>query len=380
MFLTNLMKCIIYKMEVSMSYRKKHMKILYSLSIMLLFCFILPSYAMDSNLDFEPNTLTVKDNGGDTRWQVTGNKRIKISTNTMELQKGYYTSQFFINSKVDWSPYRELAFYINNLSDSPIKINLFLVLNDGTYIMLEEGKSVFLQKGKSDNIKVTDIQTEGFEVNNNFEGIVHIPLENFEISKKKLENIIFFGIQTTTRENVIQKIEIDNLKLISSNNSMLPEGILNLKIVGDKKITKPITGESIAQYKLITNHKQENKVTFYLEEEVEGVSITEDGRLTVLPNAVVNKINIKSIIDNKFNITLEVVLSDSLILNLKDMEGFSLTVPKDYEVRRVISSQDIFSREDVLVLFRVIITLMVVIILTIYFVWRIKWKKENISQ
>ncbi|WP_099189078.1 hypothetical protein [Tepidibacter mesophilus] len=363
-----------------MPYRKKHMKILYSLSIMLLFCFVLPSYAMDSNLDLEPNSLTLKDNGGNNKCQVTGNKKIKINTNTMKLEKGYYTSQFYINSKVDWSPYKELAFHINNLSDSPIKINLFVVLNDGTYIMLEEGKSVFLQKGKNNNIKVTNIQTDGFEVNNDFEGIVHIPLENFEISKKKLENIIFFGIQTTTKENIIQKMEIDNLKLISSNSSTLPEEILNLKIVGDKNIIKPIMGESIVQYELVTKHKQENKVTFYLEEEVEGVSITENGRLTVLPNAVVDKINIKAVINNKFNLILEVILSDSLILNLKDMEGFSLTIPKDYEVRKVISSQDIFSREDVIVLFRLIIALIAIIILTTYFVWRIKWKKENINQ
>jgi hypothetical protein len=336
---------------------------------------------MHSNLDIKLNSVTVKHNGGNNKCQVIKDKFIKLETNTMKFQKGYYTSLFCINSKCDWSRYREVSFYIKNLSDTAIKINLFAILDNGEYIMLEEGEYIFLQKEKNNYMKAIDIQSEGFELNNDFEGRVHIPLKNFNFNKETFRKVISFGIQTTTKEDIIQKMEISNIQLISPQKSNIPKEILNLKIDGDKNVVKPIIGESIAQYKMITNCKEgsENTASFYLEEEVEGVSITKGGRLTVLANSIVKKINIKSVINDKFNFIFEINLSDSSILNLKDKEGLSLTVPKENEVRKVISSQELFNRTDTIILFRIIIILTVILLLTIYLLWRIKWKKENID-
>ncbi|MCY6372614.1 hypothetical protein [Clostridium ganghwense] len=365
--------------------RKKHITMLsFCAAILLMICFALPVYALDSNLGLQFNSVILQANGGDTKWEtVKQNGHIVLNTNTTGLEKGYYTSQLSVKAKMDWSSYGEVSFYVKNFSNKPVRINLFVILKDGTYLTVGSDEFVLLQKENQMDMKLANTQDGLIELNNDFTGSVRIPFENLKTTIQDLKNVISFGITTTTEENVIQKIEIGDFKLISHNNLSVPKEFSSLKIIGDKNITKPIIGESIAKYDLIVNSGQEsqnkNKVSFYLKEKTEGVSITEDGRLIVLTNAPAEKINIKAVVNNDFSIIFEVVLLDSLVLNLKDKEGFSLAVPKPYEVQKIISSQDIFNRTDVIILFRIIIILISTTILTLYFIWRRKWKKENNS-
>jgi hypothetical protein len=367
-----------------MSAKKRHIRILSCCaSILLMFCFVLPVYAADSDLKIELNNLILKSNGGDAKWEtVKKNGHIVLDTNTNGLEKGYYTSEITIKNEIDWSSFGEISFYIKDLSNKPIRINIFVIQKDGTYLAIDGNGFVLLQKENYKDMNILNTQDGLFQLDNDFNGTVHVPFQNFKSHIKNLKDIMSFGITTTTEEGVDRKIEMGDFKLISPKNLSVAKEISSLQIIGDKNITKPIVGESIAQYNLIANHGQDsankNKASFSLIGEVEGVSITSNGRLTLTTKATAKKVNIKAVINNKFNIILEVLLSDSLILNLKDAEGFSLAVPKAQEVQKVISSQDVFNRTDMLILFRVIITGAISIIITLYFIWRRRWIKEKI--
>lgn len=351
-----------------MVYIKKHMKSLsYCLYIVIIVCFALPVYATDSNLGLQFNNLTLQDNGGDTKCEVIkGNGHMVLSTNTTGLKKGYYTSQFSVKDKEDWSSYGQIYFYMKNLSNKPVKINLFVILKDGTYITGD--KFVLWKKENNKHMNLSNMKDGMFEFNNDFAGIVYIPFQNFKANIKDLKNVVSFGISVTTEENVIEKIEVGDFKL---------EEFSGFEIIGDKNIIKPIVGESIAEYTL--KNKNKNKVFFYLKEKTEGVLITKDGRLTVSKEATCEKINIKAVINNKLNVIFQVGLSNSSILNLKDTEGFDLAVPKVDEVQSIISSKNIFNGTDRLILFRFIAILISTAILIFYFIWRRKWKKQKRS-
>lgn len=366
-----------------MSVKNTHIRILsYCACILLMFCLASPVYAADVNLELKLSNLTLESNGEYAKWEtVKKNGHIILNTDTTGLEKGYYTTQIAVKDKMDWTPYGEISFYIKNLSSKSIKINFFAILKDGTYLTVDSEKFVLLQKENYEYLNLLNPQDGLFQLSDDFDGTVHIPFENFKGDINNLRDIVSFGITTTTEENIIQKIEIGNLKLISEPNLSIPKELLGLQVVGDKNITKPIVGESVAQYNLTINNGQEsvnkNKVSFYLMEEVEGVSITEEGRLTVTTKANAEKVNVKAVINSKLNIVMEVFLSDSLVLNLKDAQGFSLAVPKVQEVQKVINSQDIFNGEDMLIVFRTTIGVVIAIITMFYFIWRRKWKKQS---
>ncbi|WMJ79271.1 hypothetical protein RBU49_10255 [Clostridium sp. MB40-C1] len=368
-----------------MSYRKKTTKILvYCISILMILCFHLTVYALESVIPLSINSITVKNKGGhSTLESIKENGHILLKTNTEGLKKSYYTSEIYVKNHVDWSSYGEVSFYIKNLSKKPIKINFFVIIKDGSYLKVKQDRTVLLKKDKSGEMEIIHVKEGLFQLDNSFLGTAHIPLESLGLTKDNLKNVISFGIITTTAENIIQNIEIGDLKLISENNLAVPKEFSNLKVVGDRNVMKPIEGESIAQYNLIINNGQEdkgkNKASFYLKESLAGVSITEEGRLTVLSKATAKKISIKTVINNKFHVITEVTLSDSLVLGLKDKEGFSLAVPKVNEVEGVVNSNSIFNRPDMIMLFRGVIVLVISTILILYFVWRRKWQKENIS-
>ncbi|MCY6957281.1 hypothetical protein [Clostridium brassicae] len=368
-----------------MSGRKKTIKgLICCISILMTLCFHITSYALDFNVPISINSVTVKNNGGHNKLEsMNENEHIVLKTNTEGLKKGYYTSEIYFKSQVDWSHYGEVSFYIRNLSKNPIKINLFVILQDGNYLKVKENRTVLAKKDKSKDIELMHVKDGVFKLDNNFLGTVHIPFERLGLTKENLKNVISFGIITTTEENTIQNVEIGKFRLVSENNLSIPKELSNLKVVGDRNVMKPIVGESISQYSLMINDgqekKEDNKVSFYLKEGAEGVSITKDGRLTVLPKATNKKITIKAVINNKFNVITEVTLSNSLVLNLKDKEGFSLAVPKVNEVHEVVNSNNIFNRSGMIMLFRTVIVLMISTILILYFVWGRKWQRENIS-
>ncbi|WP_027631904.1 hypothetical protein [Clostridium hydrogeniformans] len=365
-----------------MTQKKSNIKVLmgFVFSLLVLIGFNFPSYASASTLDIPMENLTLKDSGGENSWdKVNENGNIILNMNTNGLEKGYYTSQLYVNSEMDWSSYGEIGFYIKNLSDKPLRINLFIILKDGKYITLGEDSYVLLKKDNEKNMRLGNIEKGLIELDKSFQGRVHVPFQNFRISKEELGEIASYGITATTKENTIQKMEIGGVNLISSSDTYIPEDISSLKLIGDKTVMKPIVGESIEEYSLVINNEEGGeknyRVYFSLNEEEKGISITEKGRLTVATDTTVDKVNIKSIIDNKVNIILEVSLKESSVRELKDVDGVSLLVPKTEEIKEVSNPKNILNNKYLIFIFRVIGILIVLVVSMFYFIWRRRWKK-----
>ena len=371
-------------MEVKIIDIKKYTKLLiYLSSIFIALCFSFPAYGSEGNLKLTLNDITLNESEGENSLEyINENEGIVVNTNTNGLKKGYYTSQISIKDARNWSSYGEISFYIKNLSDKTLKINLFIISRDGKYSSVMEDGFVLSKTQNEDGMRLCDTEGGMIGVNKGFEGNIHIPFENFNFSMEELENVVSFGIITTTEENIIQKMEIEDFKLITPSDMYFPKEISNLKLLGDKNIIKPLVGESIEEYKVVINDnydKESDRISFSLIEELQGVSVTEEGRVTVSTEARASRINIRASVDNRFNLIFEANLVDSPMLGLKDQEGLSLAVPEPNEVKEVSSSERILNNRTFLLLIRGIVIIIIFIVLILYLIWRRRWKQRNIS-
>lgn len=339
-------------------------------------------------VNYIPENIEQSNNGGNVTMKSNENNMYNFAINTNGLEQGYYTTYIYENSKCDWSNYEGIEFSIENKTDLSIRMNLNIIPENKTVLSISDNNIVMLNENGDDELKMYNPQYGTFEVPGNFNGTVYIPFNSLrkkgnEINETvRISEINSWGITVTLSENENEEFALGNFKLIKEGSNLRNYFEHNLDITGDKEVEIPTAGEGISDYKVIDKEKNENisekgtSVEFNLKNNIEGVSLSRDGRLTLYPDAEPQDIEIEAVIDKKISKTTKIKILKSWMLTAKEIDGTIKSIPQENEVEVLMTPEKSAYVNKSIVIFRVILILSILAVVILY--W--KWKKNDLEK
>lgn len=362
-----------------MKFKKIYNKIITSICIILAYFMYSISVYGISNLDykeFTPVNIQKIMNGGNIEINFNENKeyQINVNMNTKGLDKGYYTAYLYENQERDWSNYEAMSFYITNDSDKPIKINMNIKRSDGKVVSLPDKGRIVVKKDNSEMLEKIQPSFGTIELPKDFKGTIYMPFNSFREKdidasgdSNGITQISSWGIIATLAENEEEKFSLSNFQLINKGTSTGVYINSDISIQGENIVEIPVAGETISEYKTKENNKN---VKYKLIDNIDGVSISEEGRLTIKPDAEAQNIKICAVLDNSISEIIEIQLIKSWTLSAKEVDGTSKSIPKPEELRSILSESDRYSlSNNFLILIRMIGVILVAAFAVLYWWW-----------
>lgn len=304
--------------------------------------------------------------------------QLNVDMNTIGLGKGYYTAYLYENQYRDWSNYEAMSFYISNESDNTIRINMDVKRYDGKVLSPSDNSNIVVKRETSEMLEKMQPSFGTIELPQGFKGRIYMPFNSFkekgansESAFNGITQITSWGIIATMPENDKGRFSLSNFQLINKESSI--EYYLNsdISIKGDNIVEIPVVGESISEYR--TNETNKN-VKFELLDSIDGVSINENGRLSVKPDVEAQNIRISAVLDNRLIEIMDVQLIKSWTLSAREVDGTSKSIPRPEEISNILSNNDKFIlSEKFLNSVRIIACIICAAFATLYW-W---WKREK---
>lgn len=364
--------------------RKNTIIVIFTIAI----CLINSIYAygeLDSK-EFIPINIQKASNGSNVEINTNESNgyELAVKMSTHGLKEGYYTAYLYEQQSRDWSNYEAISFYVINECDNPIKINLNLEKSDGRVVTPSEDNGILIKKENSETIERVHISFGALELTNYFKGTIYIPFNSFK-EKDKLSNnntneisqISSWGIVTVLNEDEEINFKASKFSLINKGSNMKKIFDSKFSIKGDNTVVIPVVGESISDYKIETIKQNgtinTDNVRFQLMQPVDGITISDNGRLVATPDVKTQEVKICAVVDNSVCEIMRIDLVKSWTLSAKEIDGTIRSIPSPDKISKSVSS-----KENIILNNNFILSLRLVIFLSIFaFVflyWR--WKKE----
>jgi len=363
----------------------------------VIFVFIISNtcaYSVSNNVTPMQNLqLNQSNNGGSVSLQKEDDYKYILDFNTNNLNSGYYTAYLYNenNTEPDWSTYSGICFHIKNESETEANININVKTTDNKVFTVKDEDSIFIQKSEDSYFEKIHPLYGTAQIKPDYEGTVYIPFnilkdsENNGYSSDNISSIESWGIIVTSKENAKNRIVFGDFNFINLNNDFKKDFDAKYSIKGDTEVQIPTIGQSISDYKLIDNYTNQNildsgiKVEYYIDGVEKGISINNDGRLTVTNEAEPKKIKAYAVINDEVKEEFEVQLFKSWTLSAYEVDGTSKSIPTENEVNSYFVSQvQFFNNKKVIILARAVLVLLTLGIFLLYFIWK-KQRKEKLK-
>lgn len=314
-----------------MAFNKVCRKLLVSFSVIFLITgssiFARPMRA--ANLSLEDTKIA-----GNANTKITPNAAgdsIEVTANSQKLKKGYYSSVIYKVISANWSNSGEFSFNIKNKSKDAILMNFVSQLQDGTKIAVSDNGFVMMKQDGSNLVKRVRTAYGEFEVPKGFSGKVYIPLENLQVdgnvkdkTKYELTNVASWALVATMQENESKDFDINSVGLLGKSGDIYEDGKTDFELSGDSDVQIPVLGESISLYKATAPKLDTKNIKYSIENPVDGIKITNEGRLIINKRVKPQNISILVFINNNLAEIKRVRLYNSWTLSVK---GKSLPDP-----------------------------------------------------
>lgn len=287
---------------------------------------------------------------------------------TNSLEGDGSTTAYFSPSKVeDLENYGALAFHIENKSEGEIKLN-FIINESSKNYMLKDDDNILVLEDDEDTLRRITVSNGVFQLEKGFKGTVYIP---FKVLKDKyFGEIISWGMTITCQHGEVKNFDITNFSYMEKRNAENLNSIALTKISGDIEMPVLTVGEAIVDY------KSEDAVKFFLNDEYKGVSLNEEGRLSVNSDAEEGVVKVFARKENGKEFYFKVNLKKGLTQSLSGVTGKSLATPS---IEEVVNKDDFFTKlllnNKVLALFRVILVSIFAFVAGTYLYWRGYFKR-----
>lgn len=272
--------------------RKKRMIVCLSLSILLLSCTSYAHAVTDtSEKIITPNKMSEWDNGALVTSKTSGKEKnfsLSVGADTSGLAEGNYTIYMYNLMDRSVRDYDGIRFHFTNREDSALKINLIFTVDSHTSVSLTDSSFAILE---SDNQRMNESvfpQYGTLSVPAGFEGTIYVPFSQLHTSHGKnvsLTEIQSWGITTVMAQDQTIHYSVGDIALLEDSVSSMKDRYYFITVSGSNKIEVPSAGSSLNSYrakvKNLKGHTVKKKIRFYLDQNVKGVSISNDGTLEV---------------------------------------------------------------------------------------------------
>lgn len=317
----------------------------------LLFCVIMlvagfgfqrPALALSSQAQYtlSPGDMKVWDNGANVTKTYSGqgtNCQTSVQANTVGLNKGYYSVYLYDLTAYDVKPYDGVSFHFQNQSSTDLKINLTFTINSSTSVSMTDASYAILESADQ---SVDEIRTPSYgtlSIPPNFNGTVYIPFSKLYTSDGKgvsLSKIQSWGITTVLTENEQVQYQIGNIQFLSGSMDAMRSKYYQISLSGNDTIVIPRVGSTIEMYQAQIKDMDGNIVTqtptYYLKENIPGVTLSAAGELQISSNCTASSVAVDAKLGDS------VTFAQKTITLKKSTNGKNSTgVPKPFNVPKI---------------------------------------------
>lgn len=307
------------------------------------------------------------------------NNGLEVNLSSNGLKKGYYTGTLENKINDNWSRYGMICFNLNNQSEKELRFNLFIDEVDGARLVVGNDKVAIIKNDSSEIMERVHPSYGTLEIPKEFQGTIYIPFNSLEkqgLEKQDKEYTNFqisdWGIIVTSAENEEENFRVNKFGIIDSKAKIVEDSNANITFDGDSQVQIPVVGESIAQYKAISNGEAEN-VEYEIHNPIKGVTINKEGLLTIKTGVQPQKIEISAMLNDNFSESKEVQLFKSWTLSAKEVDGTSKSIPNPNEVPKLIDNTYKFFLSDIVMdAIRIFFSIVVIMFSGLFIYWRKK--------
>ena len=302
----------------------------------------------------------------------TNRYELNVKMNSKGLKKGFYTGYLYDNEHMDLSNYDAMSFYVENESESPLRININITKDNGKVFSPSDDSKILIKKEGENIFEIISPYYGTIELPKSFKGTIYLPFKSLKEKDtgaiEEISKISSWGIVATLAENEEKEFKLSEFSLINKGSSMETYFNSNFSIEGENTIQIPVVGEGISDYKILGDGNLNTK--FKLTKPIEGVTISEDGRLTVTTDADAQKIGISTELNGCVEETKKIQLLKSWTLSAYEVDGTSKSIPKTEEVKKLLgTSEKMISSSNFLINTRIIVLLVVIAFAALYLLW-----------
>lgn len=362
-----------------MSFTKIYKEITMFIFIVVIGCINYTNVYAASDIAFEefiPINIQKTSDGANVEINTseTNGYELVVKINTRGLEKGYYTTYLYENQSKDWSNYEAISFHVTNYSESPIRINMNFKESDEKVFSPSDESMILVKKDGSEIIGKVKPSYGTVELPKEFEGNIYIPFNSFKEKDDSSKNeglqisrISSWGIISTLTENEERNFKLSKFALINKGSKLGAYFDSNLYIKGDDIVQIPIEGEAISQYKFDDDNKE---VKFKIMNPVDGITISDNGRLTVGKDVEEQNIQICAVLDDTISETKEIKLEKSWMISKYEVDNTSKSIHKSNQIGTFIYSIEKFLLNDnVIFIIRICLILMAIAVGSLYYIW-----------
>lgn len=363
-------------------------------------------YDLPLSVDFQP-----------TEYEVVYAQE-KITTRELQISITGETPESFVylhqNAKSDWSDYNAFGLYVENDSEKEICLTFHIQveggenvnLANGTIVLLRENTAVFEEHSEEVELEPYQgvaVQDNFIYIEAGFQGELIIPfygiqnkevgselldqyrelfsslfdeeINNSILDKESLEKIESWGITVIPNGSEEQVFYIRELALLHKENHDYLTALQKYKTQGESILHIPNMGEAIGRYHI------EGAVgeTYYLQTEdgnlVEGVTISNEGLLTVTPDAKEQMIYVYSLLEQGFILEQMVMLDLQWMEYELDDEGNPYYLLPPMQEDSFQSARSLLRFSDFVMVISIVLHLSAVVVLILYHV--VRWNKRR---
>lgn len=328
--------------------------------MLLLFCFLaFPQtvFAISSKEEksITPSNLKEWDDGASVTKEASGkgeNYQVEVTADTTGLKEDYYSIYIYEDTKRNVGPYDGICFQYLNQSDIDLRMNVTIKIDAKTSVTMLDKSYAILEEEETKNTQVVTAKYGTLLIPARFSGSIYVPfsqLFNEKGERVLLNNIQSFGITTVMENEQTATYSIGNFAFLSGSIDAMKESHYLITLMGEEEVVLPNTGAVIEKYKAsvvdLEGNEMDTDVTFFLEDSIEGIMLSENGALEIQSDCVATKVTI-------YAKTKQSINAGKMTLSLKRVSDkvAAVGVPKAQEVPSIATTTYHRLKDSVLLL------------------------------
>lgn len=320
-----------------------------------------------------PSNLKEWDDGASVTKETSGkgeNYQVEITADTTGLKEDYYSIYIYDDTKRNVGPYDGIRFQYLNQSDIDLRMNVTIKIDAKTSVTTLDKSYAILEEEEKENAQVITAKYGTLLIPAGFSGTIYVPfsqLFNEKGERVLLNNIQSFGITTVMENEQTATYSIGNFAFLSGSIDAMKDSHYLITLTGEEEVVVPSTGAVIEKYEAsvvdLEGNEMDTDVTFFLEDAIEGITLSENGALEIQSDCVATKITI-------YAKTKQSINAGKMTLSLKRVSAkvAAVGVPKAQDVPSIATSS-YQSLKDSILLLRLLALMIVFLIGAVITTW-----------
>lgn len=310
-------------------------------------------------------------------------EQLHLSVSTEGQKEGQYPLSFFQDTKKDLKGYGGVVLSLVNEQAEELKMNMLLAPQEGGASVVADGEKVVL---KEDEIwQETTADLGCFTIPADFDGQIYLPFDIFE-QAEEIDGIYGLGFTFVLPEDDTAQVTLEAIQILPDADM---QALNWFEVNGADTVLRPTVGESIADYITAfynmagTELKKNEAVTYEIQTEdgsaPEGMSIDENGRLTVKNDAVDGAYLLFARDASGQAFRRTITLKGSWTETQKTENGYDASMLPTDRVTEVVAEDSPFMDASLIRAVRVAAVAIIVVFLGHYAYKHRKYKKEFVD-